>query len=570
MSFDPDKYLAQITKPTDFDPDAYLKTINPSADISALESGLRGAANSATFGFAPAISGAAQAVPTAMSGGSMQDILAAYAKARDASKAQFDAAQAANPISSGVGSLVGGLVPAALTGGVSAEATGLGAALSKATGGIFAPATAAGALTGAGYGALSGTGDAVSSGKGLGDTLVDAGASAAGGALIGGAMGKIANVLGGAPKALDEFGNERAVSATGMAKGQMRNLLKQDNKAASWAASQGTEIPESQVQKLGRMLSEPNGLTDTPIVTAGATPETILERANELKPLAGKEVGNILSQLDKSFDTNSENFPNPLNISAEITKQLQEPLLVGGEVPPAANHVANAISDVIASVNKFGNQPMTFEKAQQLKTLITSLANYDNEGSAANEVLRRAGGIINAAVEKSADAVAQESGTPELINAYKKAKDLYRAADQAVTASTGKVAGQNVNRDLGLTDYMAGAAGVASHGVGVGTLAAGGNKLARTYGNSIAAASAKDLSSAMSGMSKALVDAPKEHVVNFGKQLISSGGQLETSLGNVLVKAGERDDVGRNALIFSLMQNASYRELLRNYIGGKP
>lgn len=552
--------------------DKEMSAFGITAPVSQGESALRGAAQGATFGFAPAIAGAAEAIPTALNAasgtGSMQDILDAYRKARDASKTKFDAAEKANPKTFMAGSLAGGLAPALLTGGASAEgslAKGLASSLPVSA------ETAAGALTGAGYGALSGAGQAVSSGEGLEQGAKDVAANAAGGALLGGAASKLGQTLGAVPEALDSFGNKQAIEATGANKGMIKQMLGKDARASSYAASVGEENPESMVQKTGALLSEPNDLMPTPVVTPMSSAQTILDRSSNLKNAASQKMGEISKQLDTSFTEADPDikakFFNPQDAAKEIETQLLDPIRVNGEVPPAAIPTARAIQTVLDTVNQFGNEPIPFEQAQKLKSLLTNLVNYGTEGSESNQILKRAGGIIRAGIDDAAKAVADDAGSPELADQYLKAKDLYGAADIASKASQAKVAGGMANKTISLSDLGAGAAGVALAHSPIGALAVPAKMYLEKYGHATLAAGAKGTSDIMSSLSNALTSAPKESIVNMGQKLIQSGGQLETSLGNVLVKAGDRDDIGRNALMFSLMQNAGYRDLLRKQMG---
>lgn len=173
-------------------------------EISQLESGLRGAAQGATFGLAPAISGAAQALPEAyraVTGDSnTQAVLDAYNKARESSKSQFEAAQAANPKTFLAGDVAGSLAPALLTGGAS-EAGLAARGLSGLTKGLLSPARAAGLATDVGYGALSSAGHALSEGKDLADAASSVGKGALGGAANQaiGSFGKIAKMVAKSP-----------------------------------------------------------------------------------------------------------------------------------------------------------------------------------------------------------------------------------------------------------------------------------------------------------------------------------------------------------------------------------
>lgn len=577
MPFDPSKYLAEKTAngPNGtFDPTAYLKDKTgeaPASDIGLLESGVRGAAQGASFGFAPAITGALEATPQALGAlagnNSLADILATYRKGRDESKANYDAAASANPKMSLAGGLVGGLAPALLSGGVSGAAT-LGSALK----------------TGAGIGGLSGLGNAVSSGADLETGAKDVIEGAGTGAALGGLLHGAGSLLSGAPAALESTANERALKATGMMKPQLKNLKMQDLKANAYKASQaapGVE-PEVQdtVQKMGDLLLKKNPYQDTPVVTAGSTPEVILERTSDLADKSGKDIASILSSMDSQYNAGNPgivaNFPSPTAMSSEIENQLLKPIMVNGKIPPLAEPAANTVQKIMDTVNGYGNNPIPFEKAQELKQLIQNLTNYEAEGSANNQLLRRAGGIINKNIEDSADSVVTAAGTPEVFDQFKMAKDLYRTAKTSEQAALGKSASNMVNRDFGITDYMSAAAGAAAHGTPAGLAAMAGNKLARTYGNPTIATTAKlaakgsqALSDGIGEVTRTITAMPKDAISSFGKQLALTSDPLAQRLGNVLAGASQRDDIGRNALIFSLMQQPAYREFLTNHFGNK-
>lgn len=70
------------------------------------------------------------------------------------------------------------------------------------------------------------------------------------------------------------------------------------------------------------------------------------------------------------------------------------------------------------------------------------------------------------------------------------------------------------------------------------------------------------LANGLGQASRTLSDMPKEGLANLGNQLMTSNHPLAPQLGKILVQASDRDQIGRNALIFTLMQNESYRQLL--------
>lgn len=561
MAFNPDQYLKEKLGSKEFDPNLYLSQklgnrlpASPEAskaDISELESALRGAAEGATFGAAPAISGALEAIPEALSG---NDVLDAYRKHRDASRAAFEAAQQANPKSYFAGSLAGGLLPAALTGGASEAATG-------------AEALENAALMGAKYGAASGVGQSLSKGDSLDDTAENVIRQGTGGAILGGAVGKLSSLLSGAPEALETIAAQRAVKATGANKSQMQNLL---------TSPTASEDAESRLIEHGKNLLAPNEYTSTPIVTPLANPQDILERSQELEQNSGKAIGDILATLDnKLTEENSEEladkFFNPQSAIDKIS-ELQQKYIKNGEILPSFKPQYNELEDVKNTVSSFGNNPIDFKEANELKQLITNLA-YDDRGKLTNDLMGQVRAIVNDEIEKSADSVVQSTGDEGVYQKYLKAKDLYRTAKDAQKAALGKTAANLVNRDLGITDYISAGAGASIHG-GPGAVAAAlVNKGFRSYGNSLAATTsnvAYKVSNALSDTSQKLSSIPKEALSSFGEQLKMSGSEAESKLGEILSKASQRDDIGKNALIFSVMQNPTYRNILRKLTGQEP
>lgn len=148
MGFDPDAYLekkSQEPSKSGFDPDSYLKSKNVSMEpkISKTESGLRGAAQGATLGFADEISGSAEAL-WEMAKGNTEDFGRLYKQYRDESRSNFADAQEANPKTYLAGEVGGGLATTIMPAGV-----GLKAAQTAV--GLGVRGAAAGAAAGLGY-----------------------------------------------------------------------------------------------------------------------------------------------------------------------------------------------------------------------------------------------------------------------------------------------------------------------------------------------------------------------------------------------------------------------------------
>ena len=189
MAFDPKAFLQTYgTAPSQppatppaapgsapFDPQAFLAQTAPAAppeDISKIASFGRGVLQGGTLGFADEISGGIESLFTDKP----------YAQARDESRANFQAAAAANPITSKIGE-IGGSVATALL-----PIPGMQMASVAGKTGLAGSRLAQGALLGAKLGAVEGVGHSVA------DNVLDMGTDAAKGAATGAVMSGITDV----------------------------------------------------------------------------------------------------------------------------------------------------------------------------------------------------------------------------------------------------------------------------------------------------------------------------------------------------------------------------------------
>lgn len=168
----------------------------PAETPGIVEAGVRGAAQGATLGFADEITAALEAAATGKK----------YTTARDESRANYRAAEAAHPIAYGAGELAGGVGSAVVPVGGALKAVGLGA---KAVEGAEALGTGArvahDVATGAGFGAASAAGSSEagvdSKAGGFGQLMSDALRGAATGGATNAILAPVARKLvEGAPK----------------------------------------------------------------------------------------------------------------------------------------------------------------------------------------------------------------------------------------------------------------------------------------------------------------------------------------------------------------------------------
>lgn len=130
MKMDDDLFVDEPL-PKAADDELFVDELHPAAqaqkvpEVSALESGIRGAAQSASLGFADELAGLVGGAKALFTPG--QSVAEGYRKERDESRALYKAAEEANPKAYLGGELAGGLATAAIPGLGAAKAASLGA-----------------------------------------------------------------------------------------------------------------------------------------------------------------------------------------------------------------------------------------------------------------------------------------------------------------------------------------------------------------------------------------------------------------------------------------------------------
>mgnify|MGYP003552372821 FL=1 len=221
MAFDPKEFLARTTpapattaQSGAFDPKAFLartgKTAVPAEQTGLIESLARGGAQGLTVGFADELSGLVESALTDKT----------YEQARDESRANFKAADKANPIASGIGTAVGGLGSFAVP-GLGAVGTGMKGVLA----------------TGAKLGALSGVGTSE------GHTAREVGADTLKGAAVGTVL---APIMSGVSGAAGLVGSKIAKTAEHAVNPAVQRLLALGAKARDLIGPRGQKALEGQ------------------------------------------------------------------------------------------------------------------------------------------------------------------------------------------------------------------------------------------------------------------------------------------------------------------------------------
>lgn len=440
-----------------------------------------------------------------------------------------------------------------------------------------APGILGGLKTGAAIGAASGAGEALSSGQSVGGVAGQALGGAATGGLVGGVLGGAASAL--TPEALEATAASQGLKAVAPAKSDIRKIMT--------SAGAGPDA----LQDAGETLIKPSQwLNGKSIVQAGAGKEDILNNVQQAMQRSGQFIGGMADTADsmgkKVVDTNDAvDF-----IDKALAKMVSPNPDKEGVALNTYKDAFDTLYGIKQDIQDIGGTgaPISFQDSQKILKVIDDAA-YNQDGTVANQDLNKLRGIFNGNIEDGLEQVSKDSGS-NLYDQFKDAKDMYRTTKLISKAAEGGVAKDVSNQTLGLTDYIAGGIGHAVGGNPLGLAAAAANYGVRNYGNAIAAKAAQGLANGMnsignkvsavgSGISagmdvvqqktpplagKILTSATPETLQNWATTAAASSNPTMQGLGRIFKEAAGRDQIGRNALMFTVLQNPTYRDALHS------
>jgi len=451
--FDPKKYIkGDYDKGESFDPHAYLSGKYDEPKFTEVESGLLGAAQGGTMGFADEMEGAAKALFTNKT----------YHEGRDEARSRYQKAEDQNPKSFLVGQVGGGIATSLIPGVGIAKGAGLAAGAAKAA--------LIGGVAGAGYSKT----DPTKSPDDLKHFAGDVGEGAAFGGVTQGALGAAGKYLPSkSADLLDYLAQRRAVKA---ATGQNKKVIKE-------------AIKGGRLQKMGQDLLATDESGGPAIGYLDKT-ESIAPKLESKQKFFGGKIGEVSNQIDTQM---------PKAVSGqEVANSIIEEASKIPELPHTKG-IIDRMQETAAKFEQMGD--MNFADAQKYKNqfkLTASDHTQEINNKVANNNMYKA---VKNAMEKSASRisdVSDDQNLKDLLGRYKEYKGKYATFKTLSDAAKDREAANLANRFVSPSDYgtglMTAGATMMSHGnltpaLAVGALAAGGNKLARTYGSSLAARS---------------------------------------------------------------------------------
>lgn len=445
--FDPNQYLQSSGEPEEeFDPDEYLKGPKE-ASFTEMQSGLLGAAQGASLGFADELEGAVKAGYEKLTDLDKQDFTKQYGKHRDVARSRYEKASRENPKSFMAGE-VGGGVATALVPGLGGASVGKMAAM--------------GGLQAAGLSKA----EPLKNPEGLGQFAKDV----AGGAALGGAAQYGISKLDKLAPYLKKVAEQRAVKA---ATGQNKRVIKE-------------AVKSGRLQQMGRHLLE----DEDPVISLISKSETIAPKLADKQAKIGAQIGEIAKEIDTVA-------PQAVDGKAISQRILDE----AAKIPdlPQTRGVQQRMLDTAAQFEKMGN--IDFKQAQLLKNQFKVSAMDHTQEATMKSASNAMYGAVKDQMDDAAQMIAEmhpEERVRNLLGQYKTLKDKYGTYKVLNQAAKDQEAANISNRFVSPSDY--------GLGIGAGTvaaitgatmphaalLAAGGavvNKVGRQYGSAFAAKS---------------------------------------------------------------------------------
>jgi len=570
QGFDPDTYLAQKQAAIQQAANPQRMPANQLAQPGVLESLGRGAEQGATMGFGDEINGALSAIAQKAGEHSDENLTDLYTKNRDESRSAMKAAEKAHGFVYGAGNIAGGLGTALATGGTDLLGVG-GIKGAMLAGGAIGAVNGVGnsekntlggmandALAGGATGAVTGlaTGAALGGLKALGNAVGDVGPiPSITGAFKQGVAGRKLFGASGAKAVNSEFGNTLS-NATDTVTDALS-----DETAKKQAALNNASTPVDITNWVGGVIKGiRSAKANNPFGSDHADLDKVLNvvgdfvNGNEDSGMVGKGLqvpASSLEMLKRKLSSMSTEGDSPLNTS--VGKQFVNNILftgvdeTGAAYPPNLTTQSFGLPKDFTPLNDTLNAHVsglddTNLRIHQLKTALDMMPNKSTVAGATNTTTSgfAAGDKLNDFLGALPQDV-RDQVAPQLA-------DIGKAASISGKLQTGGLAPGLLSQNASGEPYAwANAAGLVA------------GKVGRVAKGVVAAVKPTAAST--------LRDMAPEELGSLAQNLKNSGSDVGTKLGSVLEQASQKDQSGRNALLFTIEQNPMYRDAISKVTG---
>lgn len=268
--------------------------------------------------------------------------------------------------------------------------------------------------------------------------------------------------------------------------------------ARAMGAERGTikKMGSDRIREVGRYGLEQG------VVSPLATADKMAERNAVLQKLSGQKMGDVYSKIDQA---GASSF-NPMAVSNEVANELTPAYRT-----PINKSEWKQLDNTIESIQSRGGNPIPLGEAQKLKEEIGAVAYPGGkrpiDPSPKQQMAMDAYRIVNDAIDKATEEGAEKIGSKSLSKQLSEAKKLYGSSKDAQKLIENKVAREQGNKLMGLTDWIGAGGSVAAAGATGGesipytAAMLAGKKGLEKFGPSTAAVS-------LDKVSKALQSAP--------------------------------------------------------------
>lgn len=499
--------------------------VKPEKESSLLSAG-RAALQGASAGFSDEFAGGVEALGKALgvegAGGKIKDIKLskegptldwevlrdAYQKARDIEREALKKGKEENPEVANVAEIAGAVVSPV-------NKLMPGASLAK---------------QGAVVGGLSGLGASE------GDLSADL-TNAAQGAALGGVFGKALDVAAPlAQKGAQALGNKAEDLANRMA-------------ARAIGAERGTvkKLGLDKVKDIGRYA------LDNKLLSADA--EEMLARNEALKSRAGQMMGDVYSQIDEA---GASTF-NPLEVASKVDEQ------IGGFYRSPINKGETAqLENTLEAILMRGDKAIPLKDAQVLKQELGKVAKWKMTPDPSDKELmaRDAYRVVSDAIDKATEEGAKSINKEGLTELLSQGKKLYSSAMGAEELLSNKVAREQGNKFVSLTDNIASSGAAASGGVAPAAATFVSKKGLEKYGPKLTAETL-DKASKMLLKSPNMQQMMKVNPEAFNALVYKAAEQMTPQNEKQREPQSFNDESSQEALI-QKMQGTPYAQMLQN------
>jgi len=310
------------------------------------------------------------------------------------------------------------------------------AALANLAGAIASPINkimpgASLAKSGAVIGGVSGAG--ASEAEDAQGLLIDTATGTVIGGVAGKAAQKIAPVIEKGARAAREKVGEKAKSA------------------ADWLSARALGAERGTIKSLGADKVKAIGryALDEGVITARGSTDQKIAR-NLAKQQAGADKMNAVYD---AIDEKGLSTFNPLDAAVEVDSK------IGGFYRSPINRgETNQLENTLESILMRGDKNIPLKEAQSLKEELGKVANWKNKLNITDKekMARDAYGVVSSRIDEAVDKGAKEIGSNDLLETLKEGRRLYSLSKGAEQLLENKLAREQGNNIIGLTDAITG------------------------------------------------------------------------------------------------------------------